>query len=99
MIFGFDLDDTITEFPELFSTLISGLQVTGHRVLVITDSEDKYRDQLMRRLAELNILADELIITSDKRSALVKYNVDYMIDDLPDYYVGLNQRSFAIVGR
>lgn len=88
MRFAFDVDGMILDMPDFFRVMISSLKAQGHEIFIVTDFDERYRAYREKELADLGIVYDALIITSQKKAFFEAENIDYALDDDGDYYEG-----------
>ena len=86
MNIGFDFDDTLDQCPPFFSFLSHLLIDNGHKVYIVTDILPEYREYREGQLEKLNIAYTELVITGNKLKACVDREIDFIMDDMADYY-------------
>lgn len=84
MRIALDIDGTIDAHPEFFSWLSH----QADYVLIITDSDEYFREQIHRRLEDMNIKYDDLEITNNKTETCRIEGIDYLIDDDIEYFQG-----------
>ena len=98
MKFAIDYDDVISADPVFFSAITNALQAQGHEIYILTDFDEKFRNQREEELQQDNIFYDELIITSNKGEFCSKTKIDYAIDDLvEEYYPDSPHTKISIV--
>ena len=95
MKLAFDFNDTTrVENGPFFSAITRALRRDGHKIYIITDSftgydsnisKDLYK-QRRKKLFEMGIYYNLLIITGDKEEFCKKEGIDYMIDNRPNLY-------------
>ena len=86
MTVAFDVDGVITEAPAFFAVVTQALRAAGHRVLLITDFAEHFREQRVRELAGYGVEYDALVITGSKARRCREEGVDVMVDDEPEVY-------------
>jgi len=79
IIFGIDLDDTITKDPELFKELISIIRGYGHEVYIVTARHHGYHCDVSK---EFEPLVDGIIFCGTKAKMDIA-DIDIWIDDFP----------------
>lgn len=93
MNIGIDLDNTITEIPEFFSTLTNSFLKAGHRIFIITYRDELDRPKTMEELDTYGIAYDHLIMLPPntrlqpgpwKGQIAREVDLDIMIDDAPE---------------
>lgn len=62
MSIGFDYDGTITKNPYLFSQLIKSLQLSEHKIYIISGTREALRHELELELIEYDIMLDSNFI-------------------------------------
>ena len=79
LVFGIDLDDTISADKELFREIIGAIQRRGHAVWIVTARNDgDYCDIL----AEFENIVDKVVFSAQQAKQDV-VDVDIWIDDFP----------------
>jgi hypothetical protein len=86
MKFAIDYDDVISAEPLFFSVMTNALKAQGHKIYILTDFVEHYRNHREEELQQDNIFYDELIITSRKAEFCRENKIDYAIDDLAEEY-------------
>lgn len=86
MKLALDLDGVVFEHPEFFRELSSSLRRQGHEIILLTDSTGYYREFIEYKLLEIKLEYDNLVITAKKEEYCLDCNIEYAIDDLPEYY-------------
>ena len=91
MIIGIDLDDTITDVPELFSLITRALITDGHEVHIITYREPGTEKEVQKDLEELGIgftrihLPDDFYSAPEWKAGLAEeLKLDAMFEDSPE---------------
>jgi len=79
LTFGIDLDDTITQDPQLFRVLIRVIKDHGHQVYIVTARQPGAHCEISR---EFEPLVDGVIFCGTTAKADVA-KIDIWIDDFP----------------
>jgi hypothetical protein len=99
MKIAFDVDDTITQHPKLFSILAESLIASGHEVFVISDAPELYREDRLRILRENHIPYTKLVLTGDKRGYCLQNDIEYLFDDCSEYFETGDFETPIIIGK
>ena len=87
-----DLDNTITEYPELFVSLTKALSnIKDIEIIILTFreiSDESYRNT-KNELDAIGIKYDHLIITDNKQQYIRENNISLFIDDTDENFKGL----------
>lgn len=108
MIFGFDIDGTITAAPKQFAALTHALHAAGHEVAILTGTMDTevsvtHNIRRTRQLEELGIHYDYLEIVhaphhvQAKADFCKRYGVVMMFEDSPEYAKAINEAGTLCV--
>jgi len=79
LVFGIDLDDTITAAPKLFKKIIGLIKKEGHSVWIVTARNE---GDYCPTLREFENIVDKVIFTAQNAKADIA-EVDIWIDDFP----------------
>src|SRR5690606_20748485 len=99
MKIAFDVDETITQHPELFSVLAKSLIAAGHEVYIISDVPEYYRADRLRILKEADIPFTKLCCAGNKREICVREGISFLFDDHWDYFEKGDFTNPIIIGR
>ncbi len=94
MKIAFDMDDTITAMPRLFSVITNSLISSGHEVFVITDSHENWRQYKLNWLKENNIAFTKMFILGNKAEFCKQNGIEFLLDDCIEYF-DENCKSFT----
>jgi hypothetical protein len=94
---AFDVDDTITTNPQLFSILTQSLIKNNVIVYIISDYDEYFRQQRIQELANFNIYYDYFIITKNKEQFCKDNDISYMFDDEIDYFKNSKLQNINII--
>jgi len=98
MKIALDVDGVVTEHYPFWSFFTETMMKAGHEIYIITDIKQIHRDFRIAELKHYKIHYKEMIITPDKRSFCEELEIDFAIDDMPEYYYDAkNVVKFAIV--
>ena len=85
MVFCFDLDGTVTAFPEQMCALMTGLRAVGHRVVVLSGAKadtatQDHVDAKRALLAQLGCADcyDTLVVVANPKNDVADLKVAYM---------------------
>lgn len=98
MNIALDIDGTISDHPEFFSVLSSGLRAAGHRVYVLTYRDPARVEATKAQLAGWGVGFDELVIASslqDKGPLCGKHAIDVLFDDQDECIVAVPETVFV----
>ena len=100
MKFVLDVDGVITEAPRLFAVLSRALRASGHEVHIVSDFDEKFRDQRIGELKDYGIEYDAFVITARKADYFIEQEIDFAFDDdAHEYYPGQIAVLLGIVSR
>lgn len=90
MTIAFDLDGTISRYPQVLLCVAKALRQTGHRVIVLTAAAGELPPphrpaEVSRRLTKLGWNGFETVCTetANKPADIKRLSVDLLIDDTP----------------
>ena len=88
MNIAIDLDDTITYAPETFAALT---QMLGRKnyIYIITNRNPDTRANTVKELEDFRIVYDNLILTADKKKAILENEIDIFFEDTDEYFLDL----------
>ena len=87
-----DIDNTITEYPELFVSLTKALsRINDIEIIILTFREisDESYKNTKNELDEIGIKYDHLIITDNKQKYIKDNNISVFVDDTDENFKGL----------
>lgn len=90
MKIAFDYDDTLDLDYTLFSIITNALILAKHEVYIITHIIPEYKEFREKQLKEYDIAYTELIISGDKMYECQKRGIEYIFDDVADYFKDIN---------
>ncbi|MDX1373065.1 MAG: hypothetical protein R3321_11375 [Nitrososphaeraceae archaeon] len=87
MKFGFDLDNTITEAPEMWAAIINALSDAGHETHIITYRHPvQHLKDTKKELEMYGIRYDHLHLVCDKEEICRIWKIDMAFDDDPSIH-------------
>jgi uncharacterized HAD superfamily protein len=90
LVFGIDIDGTLSQAPEHFRSLIHAIKNSGERVVIITARDEGRRVETEALLRELHVHYDDLVMrpidwpttaAQFKVQKCLEYQVDLFIDN------------------
>ncbi len=106
MLFCFDLDDTITAFPQEMGALMAGLKSQGHQVHILTGHKaDSASPQVARnKIALAKSLGcvnnwDKLVLVANPKGKVAKAKVAYMRHAGASALIDNNKHNFKAAAK
>ena len=93
---GFDLDGTLNGADSVFFQVITHLLHPEATIFILTNRETGTEAEIVDELAKLNILYDEIIITSNKPGVIKNNNITVFFENEDEMFQNLGKEILVL---
>lgn len=89
MKMAFDIDGTITAYPQAFCSIVQALYKAGIEIHIITNRESDAYERTCRQLSDYDIPFHYLAITKDKAKYIKESNIKVLYENTDEVFLDI----------